>query len=101
MLGFAGALYAHTELYIGPTTYDFGHVDVMVLVMLAFGGIGSLLGPVVGAATFTWLDEFLDAVDIAQLRLMIYGFVIIALFLGFRRGVVPAVTDLFKRIRKR
>jgi branched-chain amino acid transport system permease protein len=101
MLGLAGALYAHTELFIGPTTFDFGHVDVSVLVMLAFGGIGSLLGPVVGAAAFTWLDEFLDAIDIAQLRLMIYGGVIIALFLGFRRGVVPAVTDLFKRIRKR
>jgi branched-chain amino acid transport system permease protein len=100
MLGLAGALYAHTELFIGPTTYDFGHVDVSVLVMLAFGGIGSLLGPVVGAAAFTWLDEFLQALDIAQLRLMIYGAVIIALFLGFRRGVVPAVTDFFKRRRR-
>ena len=101
MLGLAGALYAHTELFIGPSTYDFGHVDVSVLVMLAFGGIGSLLGPVVGAAAFTWLDEFLRALDIAQLRLMIYGAVVIALFLGFRRGVVPAVTDLYKRLRKR
>lgn len=101
MLGLTGALYAHTELFIGPSTFEFGHVDVSVLVMLAFGGIGSLLGPVVGAAAFTWLDEFLKALEIAQLRLMIYGAVIIALFLGFRRGVVPAVTDLFKRIRKR
>lgn len=100
MLGLAGALYAHTELFIGPTTFDFGHVDVSVLVMLAFGGIGSLLGPVVGAAAFTWLDEFLEALDIAQLRLMIYGAVIIALFLGFRRGVVPAVTDFVKRRRR-
>ncbi|MEO6571795.1 MAG: branched-chain amino acid ABC transporter permease, partial [Ilumatobacteraceae bacterium] len=98
MLGLAGALYAHTERFIGPTTFEFGHVDVRVLVMLSFGGIGSLLGPVIGAAAFTWLDEFL--VDYSQLRLMIYGAVIIVLFLGFRRGIVPAITDRFARRRR-
>ena len=49
----------------------------------------------VGAVAFTWLDEFL--IDYRELRLMIYGFVIIALFLGFRRGVVPTVTAWFRR----
>ena len=84
---------------IGRTTYEFGRVDVRVIVMLAFGGIGSLLGPVVGAATFTWLDEFL--IDYREMRLMIYGFVIIALFLGFRRGVVPTVTAWFGTARRK
>ena len=51
---------------VGPTTFEFGHVDVSVLVMLAFGGVGSLLGPVVGAAAFTWLDEFLEALGFAS-----------------------------------
>lgn len=100
MLGLTGALWAHTELFIGPTTFAFGDVDVSVLVMLAFGGLGTLLGPVVGAATFTWLDELLVALDIAQYRLMIYGGVVIVLFLFLRRGAVPTVTDLFKRKRK-
>jgi branched-chain amino acid transport system permease protein len=96
MLGFAGALNAHTGRgFIGPSTYAFGDVDVRVLVMLAFGGIGTLLGPVVGAASLTWLDEFL--VDYAQLRLVLYGGVIILLFLRFRRGLVPAVTDFVRR----
>jgi ABC-type branched-subunit amino acid transport system permease subunit len=100
MLGLAGALYAFSGSgLIGRSTYEFGHVDVGVIVMLAFGGIGSLLGPVVGAAAFTWLDEFL--IDYREMRLMIYGFVIIVLFLGFRRGVVPTVTDWFHRARRR
>lgn len=100
MFGLAGALYAHSGRgFIGPSTYAFGEVDVRVLVMLAFGGIGSLLGPVVGAATFTWLDEFL--VEYRELRLLIYGVVIVVLFLGFRRGVVPVVVDLFHRGRGR
>jgi ABC-type branched-subunit amino acid transport system permease subunit len=95
MLGLAGALYAFSNGLIGRSTYDFGRVDVRVIVILAFGGIGSLLGPLVGAVAFTWLDEFL--IDYREMRLMIYGFVIIALFLGFRRGVVPTVTGLFRR----
>ena len=74
-------------------------LDVRVIVMLAFGGIGALLGPIVGAAAFTWLDEFL--IDYRELRLMIYGFVIIILFLGFRRGVVPTVTGWFRKFRRR
>jgi branched-chain amino acid transport system permease protein len=100
MLGLAGALYAFAGTgLIGRSTYEFGRVDVRVIVMLAFGGIGSLLGPIVGAAAFTWLDEYL--VDYREVRLMIYGLVIIALFLGFRRGVVPTVTGWLRRSRRR
>ncbi len=99
MLGLAGGLYVFTESRVSPSTFEFGNVDVSVLVMLAFGGIGSLLGPVVGAAVFTWLDQFLEALDYAQLRELLYGFVIIALFLGFRRGIVPAIVDLVRRRR--
>ena len=45
MLGLAGSTYAFTEGRISPNTYGFGDVDVVVLVMLAFGGIGTLFGP--------------------------------------------------------
>lgn len=98
MLGFAGALFAHSGRgFIGPTTYSFGDVDVRVLVMLVFGGLGSLIGPVVGAVSVTILDELL--VDYAQLRPVIYGAVVIVFFLGFRRGVVPAVTNFVGRMK--
>ncbi len=103
MLGVAGALFAHHRSFIGDSTFAFGNVDVRVLVMVAFGGIGSLLGPVLGAATFTVVDEVL--VDYAQLREALYGVVALILFLGFRRGAVPAVEsgwrDLVARVRQR
>jgi branched-chain amino acid transport system permease protein len=98
MLGVAGAVYAHSEGFIAPSTFAFGQVDVRVLVMLAFGGIGSLLGPIVGAVAFTILDEWL--VSFNELRLVIYGVVIIVLFLGFQRGVVPTVQSLIARRRR-
>ncbi len=98
MLGLAGAFFAHYRGFIGDTTFSFGSVDVRVLVMLAFGGIGSLLGPIVGAAVFTILDELL--VDYAQLREVLYGIVTVILFLSFRQGVVGAVTNWWNGRRK-
>jgi len=99
MLGLAGALFAHYRGFIGDSTYAFGNVDVRVLVMLAFGGIGSLLGPILGATVFTVVDELL--VDYAQLREVIYGVVTVVLFLSFRQGAVPAIGNLFRRLTGR
>jgi branched-chain amino acid transport system permease protein len=99
MIGLAGALYAHTEGFISPSTYEFGQVDVRVLVMLAVGGIGSLLGAVIGAVTFTILDEWL--VSSNEYRLIIYGAVIVALFLGLPRGVAPTLQSLRRTVGRR
>ena len=97
MLGLAGSIYAFTEGRISPTTYGFGQVDVVVLVMLAFGGIGALFGPIAGAFTFTIVDEIL--IDFGQLRQVAYGVLIIFLFLWMRRGLIPTVSSLWHRVR--
>ena len=99
MLGLAGSTYAFTEGRISPTTYGFGEVDVVVLVMLAFGGIGTLFGPIVGAATFTIVDEVL--IEFGQLRQVAYGILIIILFLRLPRGAIPSVASLWRRVRRR
>jgi branched-chain amino acid transport system permease protein len=97
MLGLAGSTYAFTEGRISPTTFGFGQVDVVTLVMLAFGGIGTLFGPIVGALTFTVVDEIL--IDFGQLRQVAYGLLIIVLFLWMPRGLIPTLASLFRRDR--
>jgi len=97
MLGLAGSTYAFTEGRLSPTTFGFGQVDVVVLVMLAFGGIGTLFGPIFGAITFTIVDEVL--IEFGQLRHVVYGALIIALFLWMPRGLIPTVTSLWHRIQ--
>ena len=99
MLGLTGALYALQEGFVSPSTFAFAHVDVRTLVVLAFGGIGTMLGPVIGAVAFGFIDEWLR--DLGQLRVAIYGAVLLALFLGFRGGVGPAVVNLTDRLRRR
>ncbi|HEU0291956.1 MAG TPA: branched-chain amino acid ABC transporter permease [Anaerolineales bacterium] len=98
MLGLAGSTYAFTEGRISPTTFGFGHVDVVVMVMLAFGGIGTLLGPIIGAVTFSIVDEIL--IDFGQLRQVAYGILIIVLFLWMPRGLIPTLASLWRRVRR-
>ena len=95
MLGLAGSLFAFTEGTISPTTYGFAQVDVETMVMLAFGGIGTLFGPVLGAVVFTVINELIQ--DLGQLRLLVYGALIIALFLWVPRGIIPTLGDLVRR----
>lgn len=97
MIGLAGAIYAINEGRISPTTFSFSEVDVVVLVMLAFGGIGTLFGPVLGAVVFTILDEVL--IGFGQLRVVAYGVLIIVLFLWMPRGVIPTAGSLWRRVR--
>lgn len=96
MLGLAGGLWAVTEGFVSPTTFAFGEVDVETLVILAFGGIGTLLGPVLGAVALTIIDELLR--DAGQLRVAVFGVILVVLFLGFRSGVGPAVGRVARRV---
>ena len=95
MIGLTGALHAYSAGFISPATYSFDRVDVRVLVLVAFGGLGTLLGPVLGAGVLAYVDEKLTSS--LQLREVLYGVVVIVIFLFFRRGVVATVTGLFDR----
>jgi branched-chain amino acid transport system permease protein len=98
MIGLAGAFYAYSAGFISPATYAFERVDVRVLVLVAFGGLGMLLGPVIGAGVFAVVDERLTTS--LQLREVLYGVFVIVTFLGLRRGLVPTVVDLVRRFTR-
>ena len=99
MLGLAGSVYVFTEGRVSPTTFGFGQVDVVVMVMLAFGSIGNLFGPILGAVTFTFVDEIL--IEAGQLREVAYGLLIILLFLRLPDGLLPILTSWWRRYRQR
>src|SRR5919204_138211 len=98
MIGLTGALYAYSDGFITPATYAFDQVDVRVLVLVAFGGVGTLLSPVIGAGVFEYVDQKL--ITSGQLREALYGAFIVVIFLGFRRGVIPTLTALAARLAR-
>lgn len=96
MIALIGGLYGLTEGRVTTTAYSFTEVDVGSLVILAFGGIGHLLAPVVGAIFFGLLDEFLLR-DLGTLRIVVYGAVLLTLFLVLRDGLIGTI----ERVRSR
>lgn len=95
MIGLTGALFAYSDGFLSPPTFAFDQVDVRVLVLVVFGGLGTLLGPVIGAVVFAFLDYALINTD--QLRELLYGLCVVILFLGFRRGLVHTLGGAVER----
>jgi ABC-type branched-subunit amino acid transport system ATPase component len=76
--GFGGTLFAHQQNYISPDNFQF-FSSVFFLLAVLFGGAGTLMGPVIGAAVLTLLPEMLH--DFDKFRLIIYGvFILVTLY---------------------
>jgi branched-chain amino acid transport system permease protein len=86
--GLAGGLFAFSKGSISPETLAIPRsVDALVVVLL--GGLNALFGPLIGAATFTWLSDALArATDYWRLAL---GAGIVALVTLFPQGIGGAL----------
>jgi branched-chain amino acid transport system permease protein len=92
--GLAGALFAFSKGSISPESLAVGRsVDGLVMVLL--GGLQTLSGPLVGAVTFTWLqDTVARSTDYWRALL---GGIILLLVLAFPQGLAGAARQLFRR----
>src|SRR5215468_3297168 len=80
----AGSLYAHYITVISPEIYSFLFSVVLVL-MVAIGGIGRYWGAVVGAVLLTVLPEALRR--FGDWEVPLYGLALIAVILFMPRGI--------------
>jgi branched-chain amino acid transport system permease protein len=85
--GFAGSLFASLQGAVFPNTFLFTQ-SILVLAMVIVGGMGTLWGPLVGAAVMIVLPELLR--DIGALRFVIVGAVFVALMIFRPFGIVGA-----------
>jgi branched-chain amino acid transport system permease protein len=94
--GLAGALYAFSKGSISPDTISVNRsVDGLVMVLL--GGLQTLAGPIVGAVTFTWLQDAV-ARNTDYWRAVLGG-IILLLVLVFPQGIAGFFGQLFDRRR--
>ncbi len=92
--GLAGALFAFSKGSISPETLAVGRsVDGLVMVML--GGLQTLAGPLVGAVSFTWLQDTV-ARNTDYWRALLGG-IILLLVLAFPAGLAGFVAQRFGR----
>ena len=94
--GLAGSLYAFSKGSISPDSLGVGKsVDGLVMVLL--GGVQTLAGPVVGAVSFTWLqDTVARSTDYWRALL---GAIVLLLVLAFPQGIAGFVGGWFDRRR--
>ncbi|KAJ50744.1 branched-chain amino acid transport system permease protein [Clostridium tetanomorphum] len=95
--GIAGALYANYFYFIKPSNFGFMR-SIDILVIVVFGGMGSIAGSIVGAIALSIISLFLQ--NIPELRMVIYA-VILFLIMVYRPegllGKAEGKRNLFKR----
>ncbi len=83
--GIAGSFYAHFMNFISPDSFTINE-SFILLAMLAFGGQGNLIGPVVGAAVLILVPEVFRALQ--EYRMFVYGGILIVMMLVRRQGLL-------------
>ena len=103
--GLAGGVYAFYLGYLAPGSFPL-LLSIEVVVMAVVGGLGTIAGPVVGAAVITVLVQALNELGTRPgmpsyapvvLSYAVYAVVLIAVVRYLPRGIVPAAGGILAR----
>ncbi|HEX7386567.1 MAG TPA: branched-chain amino acid ABC transporter ATP-binding protein/permease [Castellaniella sp.] len=89
----AGGLVAWNRSYIDPPSAFDPTMDLLTIVFVLFGGIGTLWGPLIGAAVLMAVAEVL-LVKVPAIKLALYGLIVIVVVLRLPGGVVSLINRL-------
>ena len=96
VVGVCGGFYASYQAFIDPQDMFSFDRSIGFILMAVIGGIGTILGPALGAIVFVMIQEFLLA-TYPQLYLGLYGLLLILVILFEPLGI----TGLLLRIARR
>jgi branched-chain amino acid transport system permease protein len=83
--GMAGGLYAGFVRFLGPGIAAVENTFDMTVYMLV-GGIGTLLGPLLGAIAVPWLTQYLQFLQ--EYRFVVFGPILVLLVIFVPHGIV-------------
>ncbi len=93
-IGMIGALAAYFSGYINPSSAFDQTLDITIVTMTFFGGIGSIWGPIVGGLLLEPLQGYLTeqfSTTAASLNQIIFGCLLLLVVLLFPQGIVPSL----------
>jgi branched-chain amino acid transport system permease protein len=97
--GFAGGLLGVLQAFMPPDAFTFDTSGQLVM-QTAIGGAGTLFGPLIGAALWLFLQDFLQsAFDLGAAWKLVLGLVFVLLVCFLRRGIVGGLVDLVALVR--
>ncbi len=97
-MGMAGAIIATRRTYIDPGIAFNMTTSFLPVLMAMFGGMGNLVGPVIGAAVFTYLGETL-LTRFPDLYMLIFGVVLILAILFMPAGILGLGQQLWRKVK--
>ena len=102
LVGMIGGVYAYYVTYIYPQFVVDPLIGISMVLMAFLGGLGTLSGPVIGAVLLEPAQlEFAYRFGASRLYLVFYSAVFLLVILLLPRGIVPSVSELINRWRRR
>ncbi len=90
--GLAGALIANLEAYISPNYFSW-NISGLLIMMLVIGGVGTVYGPILGAAAYIGLQLLLTPITTHWMA--IFGPILVLAALFWRRGLWGILVPYF------
>jgi ABC-type branched-subunit amino acid transport system permease subunit len=87
--GLVGVFFGSQVGFFNPQNFVLNN-SILIVAYVVFGGMGSLVGAIAGAATLTWLPEFLRDQVPAEDRTMWIGAVLLVMMIFRPQGLIPA-----------
>ena len=94
--GVAGCLYTNWGAFISPTVFAMT-MSAQAIIFVLVGGLGTLIGPILGAVGIQYLINLAGGQHIIDPNLLL-GIVLVAFVLLVPQGVVPVIRAGFRRI---
>lgn len=89
--GVTGVLFAHTQQYISPLNFTLFE-NILILMLVVLGGMGTLFGPIIGAAVWVIFLELTRSIEFIQLhpetRFLALGVLLIVLMVFRPQGLL-------------
>jgi branched-chain amino acid transport system permease protein len=94
--GFAGGLLGVLQAFMPPDAFTFETSGQLVM-QTAIGGSGTLFGPLLGAAVWLFLQDFLQsALGLGAAWKLVLGIVFVLLVTFLRRGIIGGIGNLYE-----
>ena len=99
-MGAAGAIMATRWTYIDPKIAFNPSLSFLPVLMAIFGGMSALYGPIIGAAIFTYLEEFLIT-RFPYHYMLIFGIIMVSSILYMPDGLVGLFKKTWSTVREK
>jgi len=99
--GFAGGLLGVLQAFMPPEAFTFETSGQLVM-QTAIGGRGTLFGPLIGAAVWLFLQDFLQAtLKLGASWKLVLGLVFVLMVCFLRQGIIGGLRDLRDLVLRR